>query len=186
MWTDHFDTILQVAKYHTSICQRFNWHITSSRSRRPKVKPHQLILLGTVIILFWTYFIAQIIPVMMYRSMHKWTRKWSEFISTKRHLFRLGFHEVIILVYKNLDHGWSGRWLVDDLVRVHLGKFIPSFFIRKIVQMNSDQIINQSATRSTMVQVLIDQNYPCIKTHAIWLEIYQFLSIWTRTNFEFI
>ena len=25
--------------------------------------------------------------------------------------------------------------------------------------MNSDQIINQSATRSTMVQVLIDQNY---------------------------
>ena len=84
----------------------------------------------------------------------------------KGHLFRVGFHEVIILVYKNLDHSWSGRWLVDDLVRVHLGKFIISFFIRKIVQMNSDQIINQSATRSTMVQVLIDQNYNFMKTHS--------------------
>ena len=27
----------------------------------------------------------------------------SEFISSKRHLFQVGFHEVIILVYKNLD-----------------------------------------------------------------------------------
>ena len=103
---------------------------------------------------------------MSYRPTHKWTRKWSEFISTKRHLFQVGFHEVIILVYKNLDHGWSDRWLGDDLVQVHLGKFIPSLFIRKIVQMNSDQTINQSAIRSTMVQVLIDQNYNFMKTHS--------------------
>ena len=31
--------------------------------------------------------------------------------------------------------------------------------IVKIVQKNSDPIINQSATRSTMVHILIDQNY---------------------------
>ena len=30
--------------------------------------------------------------------------KWSEFISAKKHLFRVGFHKVLILVYKNLDH----------------------------------------------------------------------------------
>ena len=35
----------------------------------------------------------------------------------------------------------------------------------EFAQMNSDQIINQSATRSTMVQVLIDQNYNFMKTH---------------------
>ena len=52
------------------------------------------------------------------------------------------------------------------MVQVHLGKFIPSLFIRKIVQMNSDQTINQSAIRSTMVQVLIDQNYNFMKTHS--------------------
>ena len=42
-----------------------------------------------------------------YRSSHKWTRNWSEFTSKKRHLFQVGFHEVIILVYKNLDR-WFG------------------------------------------------------------------------------
>ena len=53
----------------------------------------------------------------------------------KKAFFHVDFDEAIILVYKNLDHGWSGRWLVDDLVRVHLDNFfewktkIPDFLI---------------------------------------------------------
>ena len=41
----------------------------------------------------------------LFMSNHKWTRKWSEFMSTKNHLFRVSFDEAIILVDKNLDHG---------------------------------------------------------------------------------
>ena len=119
----------------------------------------------------------------MYRSSHKWTRKWSEFISTKRHFFAWVFHEAIILVYKNLDHGWSGRWLVDDLVRVHLSKFIPLFFIGKNCpnelgpnrQPISDQINHGS-----------NSYRPKLLLHENPLEINAFLSIWTRTIFEFI
>ena len=55
-------------------------------------------------------------------------------------------------------HGWPDRWLVDNLVRVQMKEWI---FLH-----DSDQIINQSATRLSMVQVLIDQSYRYIKTHA--------------------
>ena len=48
--------------------------------------------------------------------------------------------------------------------------------------MNSDQIVNQSATRSTMVQVLIDQNY-CFMEKP--LEKMPFLDM-NRDHFEFI
>ena len=73
---------------------------------------------------FLRFSILTHIQPVWYRSKHKWTRKWSEFISIKKLLIRVGFHEVIILVYKNLDLGkLSGRWLVDELVRVHLDNF---------------------------------------------------------------
>ena len=95
----------------------------------------------------------------------------------------MGFHEVIILVYKNLDHGWSGRWLVDDLVRVHLSKFIPSFFIRENCpnelgpnhQPISDQINHGPSSYGPKLLLPVK---PTRKN--------AFLSIWTRTIFEFI
>ena len=101
-----------------------------------------------------------------YRSRHKWTRKWSEFISTKRYLFRVGFNEVIISAYKNLDHGWYDCWLVDVLVRIHLSNFFE-WKMKVWICLNelgpnhppiSDHI--------TEVQVLIDQNCCFMKIHV--------------------
>ena len=63
-----------------------------------------------------------------YRSTHEWTRKWSKFISTKKAFIPGGF-------WGSDNFGWSGRWLVDNLVRVH--------FLLK----NSDRIIKQSTFR---------------------------------------
>ena len=81
-----------------------------------------------------------------YRSKHKWTRKWSELISTKRHLFQVGFDEVIVLVYKNFDLGPVLGYLVEWKMKewIWLNELGPNH------QPISDQI--------TKVQVLIDQN----------------------------
>ena len=51
-----------------------------------------------------------------YRPTHKWTRKWSEFISTKNGIFWLkshGFDVVRDFAYKNLDY-WNlvADWLM--------------------------------------------------------------------------
>ena len=119
----------------------------------------------------------------LYRSKYKWTRKWSEFISTKMHLFRVGFHEEIILAHKNLDHGWSGCWLVDDLVQVHLDNFSNEKWRNEFAlnelgpnhQPISDQINHGP---SSYRPKLLLPGKPTRKN--------AFLSIWTRTIFEFI
>ena len=41
----------------------------------------------------------------------------------KKQLFSVGFDKVMVSVYKNSDHGWSDRLLVDDLVWVHVDFF---------------------------------------------------------------
>ena len=56
--------------------------------------------------------------------------------------------------------------VVDDLVQVHMDDFFNAKWKIEFVYLNSDQIINQSATRLSMDQVLMDQNYCFMKTHA--------------------
>ena len=75
------------------------------------------------------------------------------------------------------------RTWTDDLVRVHLSKFSPSFFIRENCpnelgpnhQPISDQINHGPSSYR-----------PKLLLHENPLEINAFLSIWTRTIFEFI
>ena len=118
-----------------------------------------------------------------YRSKHKWTRKWFEFISTKRHLFRVGFHEKIILVHKNLDlDNRMADWLMI------WSEFIWTIFGRiKNEGMNLPEWTRTKSSTSQRPDYRGLSSYrPRLLLHENLLEINAFSSIWTRTIFEFI
>ena len=91
--------------------------------------------------------------------------------------FELQFELQLVTVRERLF--FSCQSLMDGITSLSTGKrinevewFGPSSYGQwknEFVHVNSDQIINQSVTRSTMVQVLINQNYHFIKTHAIYM-----------------
>ena len=96
----------------------------------------------------------------------------SKFISKENHLFRVGFDEAIST--------WTMDYLVVDWCMIWSAFIWTIFWKMKLnnefVFMKSDQVINQPATRLSMVQVQII---------ASWnqREINDFLS--TRTIFEY-
>ena len=93
-----------------------------------------------------------------------------------------GFHEVIILVYKNLDLGN----LVADWLMIW-SEFIWTIFRMKSEGMNLPKWTRTKSSTNQRPDYRGPSSYrPKLLLHENPLEINGFLSIWTRTIFEFI
>ena len=120
--------------------------------------------------------------------MHKWTRNWSEFISTKKHLYRVGFDTAIILFQKNLDSRWSGdRILVIDWLMIW-SEFIWTIFFES--KMTGWIFLYELEPNHQPISDRINHGASSYKEklalHRNQRDINPFLSIRTRTIFEFI
>ncbi len=108
---------------------------------------------------------------MAYRSKH-----------TKNHLFWVGFHEVIILVYMNLDLGN----LVADRLMIW-SEFIWTIFRMQNEGMNLPKWTRTKSSTNQRPDYRGPSSYrPRLLLHENGREINAFLSIWTRAIFEFI